>query len=101
MNRFKHALAITLLLSIGGCGGYGEVSPVAYDYSMALYSLANRQDGGKLDAVAEQIDASHAAGDLTDREAGWLHDILADAESGDWQSASASARRMMQDQVKR
>lgn len=82
-----------------GCGGYGEVSPVAYDYSMALYSLANRQDSDKLPAVAEQIDASHTAGDLTDREHGWLRDILADAEAGDWQSASAAARRMMQDQV--
>lgn len=93
-------LALALTLAVG-CGGYGEVSPVAYDYAMALYSLSNQKAADRVPAVAEQVEASHQAGDISDREARWLQGILSDAESGDWKSAAKQARRMMEDQVKR
>ena len=90
---------LACLLFVVGCGGYGEVSPTAYEYAKALYSLANRQAADRLDEVELQIDTALEAGEITDYEAGWLRDILEDARNEDWNAAQKAARRIMDDQV--
>ena len=97
-RRFVCVL-ISLLLLIG-CGGYGEVSETAYDFSKALYSITNRKATDKLDQVCEQIEAARSAGELTEQESSWLLQIASDARRGDWDSAMGDARRMMEDQVR-
>ena len=72
---------------------------MAYDYSMALYSISNRQDSTRLDEISQQITESQTAGDLSSREAGWLLDIVDEGRQGNWKSAGKSSRRMMEDQV--
>lgn len=94
-------LLLATLASAEGCGGYDDLSPKAYEYSMALYAIGNRQDAGRLDATAEQITRSAAAGEITPREQAWLQAIIDDAHSGRWESATGRSRRMMEDQVRR
>ena len=84
-----------------GCQNYGTVSPAAYDYSMALYSISSRQDSSKLEEVSQQIAAAETAGELSSREAGWLLDIVDDGRNGNWKAAGESSRRIMEDQVHR
>ncbi|MCA9215991.1 MAG: hypothetical protein KDB27_23150 [Planctomycetales bacterium] len=88
-------LAVPLCL---GCG-YGEVSPTAYEYSKALYSISNRKLEGRLDAVRHHNEVSHESGELTIQEANWLTSIVEDAKNKQWNDAMNSARRMMEDQV--
>lgn len=83
-----------------GCGGYGEVSPAAYDIASALYSICNRRAGDKLEEINAMIDAAHASSELTEREASWLNAIVSDARDGDWALAAKKCRRIVADQVK-
>ncbi|QDV75294.1 hypothetical protein [Botrimarina mediterranea] len=89
-----------ILLVMAGCG-YGEVSPMAYEFAHALYTLSNRQSADRIDEVTTKIDAAVAAGEITEREAGWLNDICQQCRNGDWSDAQQAAKRMMRDQVKR
>ena len=89
-----------LLATFTGCG-YGEVSPTAYEYAKALYSVSNRQSVEKIAAVRAKIDASLDAGDLAPHEADWLTEVCDDCEAGRWEKATERARRMMEDQVRR
>ena len=105
MNRLRNwqlsrwpLIGLTLLL-VTGCGGYGEISPTAYEYAKALYSITNRKASESLDSVRDQIIASLEAGDLSQKEADWLTNIIEDSRAGEWQSANSSARRMMEDQI--
>ena len=93
-------VCLSCLLFVVGCSGYGEVSPEAYQYSQALYSVCNRQDQGKLDRFRDKLAAAIEKHELSHQEAGWLNDIVATAAGGDWKSASSSARKLMEDQVR-
>lgn len=93
-------LWLLLLVLITGCGGYGEVSPTAYEYAKALYSIANRQAGDRLESVSEQIQSARKSGDLSEQEESWLSDIIRDARNGRWESARRASWRIMQDQIR-
>lgn len=103
MSETRKRTSIVIVLSCvwvaSGCG-YGEVSPAAYDYAMAVYSITNRQDKERLDQITAQIQSSQEGGELSEKEAGWLNDMIQDARDGRWKSASHAARKMMEDQVK-
>jgi hypothetical protein len=88
------------LLAIVGCG-YGRVSPTTYGYAKALYTLSNTQAADRIDEVANKIAVAAEAGEVTQREAGWLNDICDQCRSGDWAGAQQAAKRMMRDQIKR
>ncbi len=93
-------MAATLMLSTtSGCAGYGAVSPAAYDYATALYSISNRKAEDRLEQIDEQMRLARQAGELSPQESEWLHEILADARNGQWESANSACRRMMEDQV--
>ena len=108
-NRFRNlrrkrcgflAVATLLLMNTVGCG-YGEVSPLTYEYSKALYSAANREDADQLEKIQVKVNDALQSGELTDQEAGWLQDIVDAATAGNWDTAEKSARRLMLDQVKK
>jgi hypothetical protein len=82
-----------------GCGGYGEISPSAYQYAKALYGISNRQREEKLAAVDAQILAAYDRGEISAQEAEWFDLIIEDAANGHWIAAQTAARRMMEDQV--
>ncbi len=99
MTRRSILKALILAGFCGGCSDYRGISPTAYEYAKALYSLTNRRQTEKLDRVSDLILKSQQAGDLTEEEVEWLKSIIDDARRGQWQAAQQEARQMMSDQV--
>lgn len=99
----KKALAVLLVavLAATGCGGPSEMTPTAYEYSKALYSIANRKAEDRLADVASGIDAAAASGDITPAEQSRLKAIVDKAYAGDWKKASKQSRALMESQVRR
>ena len=98
-KRFvNYSLLVTLGAMLAGCG-YGEVSPRTYDYAKALYSICNRRDESRLDQFASLVDDDLRDGKISEQEADWLNDVVAQARNGQWQQANAAAREMLEDQV--
>lgn len=79
--------------------GYGELSPKAYAYAKALYSICNLKDEKRLPKVESMIAESLKKGEISERERDWLQDVIDRARDGDWETALSRARRMMEDQV--
>lgn len=97
-------LAVCLLLTMitvwyFSRGGYGEIGPQAYELSKALYSITNRHDAARLDALASRIESSRSSAEITATEANWLAGIVEQARHGQWAAATKSARRLLEDQV--
>lgn len=93
-----------LFLALCCCGmfvgcGYEELSPEAYQYSKALYSICNRCDNEKLTKFVDQVAAAEEEQRISSQEAIWLNDIVITAQTGEWPSATQEARRMMEDQI--
>ena len=95
---FKILACALLCLSVG-CSYYQGISPTAYQYAKALYSVTNRRRSEKLYQVSGLIAASQQEGQITEQEVEWLERIIEDARNGDWQTAQKVARQMMSDQV--
>ena len=92
------AIAVATFLWLGR--GYGTVSPDAYQVAQALYSSCLAKSEVRLEAVESTInDAGEQPLEITVKEQRWLKEIIADAKAGNWQSAAADARQMMEDQV--
>ena len=87
------------MICLQGCGGYAKISPVAYDYAKALYSITNRKSQDSLPKINDQIASAHELGELTDQESRWLSDIVSQADKGKWVAANRASRRMLEDQV--
>ena len=91
-------IAVAMFLWLGR--GYGTVSPDAYQVAQALYSSCLAKSEVRLEAVESTInDAGDPPLEITAKEQRWLKAIIADAKAGNWQSAAADARQMMEDQV--
>ena len=105
MKKSSHthilALSLAAMALAAGCSRYAELSPEAYQYGKALYSVCNRQDQPRLTLVAEQIETARAADQLQPSEADWLTEIVATAQAGQWQDATKDARQLMEAQVLR
>lgn len=99
-QRMTVAFLCFVVASTAGCGGYGEVSPAAYEHAKALYSITNRKATDQLPRTREAIEAAQKAGDLPSHEAKWLTAIVDQAASGDWKQANQNCRTMMEDQVR-
>ena len=102
-TRRRTRVAVLLLAGAlaAGCGGYGEVSPYAYQCATALYTACNQQDQQQLGTLDGLVDAARENGEISKQEAKWLSGIIARADEGQWDAAMKQARRMMEDQVKR
>ncbi len=98
-HAFLALLVFVFVSGVPGCG-YPEVSPKTYEVANALYAAANRQSVEHIDKAAEVTDELLAAGEISEREAGWLNTIAEQARSGDWDGASNEARSLIADQVK-
>lgn len=100
----RTAVAGMLALAMGltiGCGGPGEVSTTAYEYSKSLYAITNRQADSLLPGVRQQIDDDLQADKLSHAEAKLLGAIIRQAEQGDWKGANRESRAIMEAQVTR
>ena len=91
---------IAVVVIVWLCRGYGTVSPDAYRVAQALYSSCLAKSETRLEAVESTFnDSGDHSLEITVKEQRWLNEIIADAKSGDWQSAAADARQMMEEQV--
>ncbi len=101
-NRLRSAVCLLSLIGavlLSGCS-YGEVSGNTYEYAKALYSICNRHDAEGLEKASQQISAAESEGKITEQEANWLQDIIADARNDHWEDAMQDCRRMMEDQIR-
>lgn len=80
---------------------YGEVSEKGYDYAMALFAACNGKSTVKIEKIVSMVEQSQIAGELSDQEAAWLKKIASNAMEGDWESANAAVRTLMEEQAKR
>ena len=92
-------LACSCAVFLSGCGGYGEVSPRAYQSATAVFSICNRRDADRIPIILGLIANARDNAEITEQEAKWLRDILSQAQRGDWEKALKQARRLMEDQV--
>lgn len=94
------------LVLIGGIAwwlmqpSYGEISPKGYQIAMAIYSAANQENKPKVEKISGMIDQSVAAAEISAEEAEWLRGIVQKAMDGDWQSATAAVRLLMEEQAR-
>jgi hypothetical protein len=102
----KLAFALPVLILLASVGaflfnrGYGKVSPDAYEVSKALYGACLAKNEDRLEAVELLLDRqTEKQIVLNAKERRWIESMIDAARSGDWESASKSARRMMEDQV--
>jgi len=92
-------LGLISVILLSGCS-YGEVSGNTYEYAKALYSICNRHDAEGLEKASLQIAAAKSEGEITEQEAKWLQDIIADARNEQWEDAMQECRQMMEDQIR-
>ena len=95
------ALVLGIALVTAGCGRYPHFSQRAYDISASLYNVCSQQRADKLGDLNQIVEDSLSDGQITADEAGWLSDVIAQAEAGDWQAARLESRTIMEDQVVR
>lgn len=93
-------LLVLTLLPLNGCG-YPEVSPKTYELSKTLYSVCNQKSEERLEAVQKLIQSALGQNEINEREADWLNGIIAQAQDGNWDTATKEVRQMMEDQIDR
>ncbi len=98
--RATKVLCIICLCLIG-CGQYGTLSPLGYDYATALHSLSRKKKTENIDLLRKKIVGSFEHGDLSERERNWLESILDSADHGDWPGAIKASRSLLEAQVTR
>ena len=79
--------------------GYAPVGSKAYAYAKALYSICNRQDTERLDAIETMIDESIRREEITTQEYRYLNAIVRQARVSDWKGGQHECRKLMEDQV--
>lgn len=92
-------LITCLFCTTSGCTGYGKVSDRTYELAKALYSICNAKDEQRLVKIRTMISDEKPGVAMTAREIDWLENIVEQAEAGQWDSASAKARQLMEDQA--
>jgi len=78
--------------------GYGEVSPMTYEYSKALYGACLSKSEERLTMVEELL-AKDDGESLSTKERDWIDAIVTRARNGKWEAAAQQAKRIMEDQV--
>jgi len=91
-------LVCLLSLAAVGCG-YSKIGPAAYELTVALDQAVERQDEGQILKARELIDQRKSDGEISEKEFGYLDQILVSAERGDWDEARKQTRNILRDQV--
>jgi len=98
-NLFNPSFVLISMLAFG-CTSYPETSPKAYAICKALYAACNLEDEQRLNKIEDIVSDSLASSDITDQEAEWFGEIIAQARSGNWQWAQRETRAIMKDQIR-
>lgn len=91
-----------LLLTASSCGRpYAGASEASYAIATSLVTISSRELTEKLDDVEQLIVERLATDELTEREATYLREIIAEGREGRWDAAEQQARQVLADQVER
>lgn len=66
--------------------------------AQALVFACNTENTESLERAAELISSKKESGEISEKEAGWLEEIVEAGRAGDWDQAEGSARQLMKDQ---
>lgn len=106
VNRNAWIVTIVISILVVGLGvswwwnrDYGEISPRAYDYAMALFSACNQKKVDKVNEIGVLIEQDAQKGQLASRETRWLQAIITQASNGNWDRANREIRSIMEDQI--
>lgn len=86
---------------ISGCHRYPEISPQAFELAKAVDNLCNLKNASQVPLARQKVDAELQAGNITEREHGWLMSLLETADAGAWEQASTEARKLLASQQNR
>ena len=76
--------------------GYGTLSEQSYPYALALISACSRQDDGRVQQIAQEINQR----DLPKYDRRVIQQIADTALDGDWEQAALEARKLLKAQVR-
>lgn len=97
-----HLIVAFFLLGIvlvTGCGSNPILSQPAYQKAIAVFSAIGRKDLATLSKLRELITKSKAESEISANEADLLLAVIDNAKDGNWESASARMRKLMDKQV--
>lgn len=95
------AVLTTVAVVFQGCGSYSEVNALTFAHAKALYAACNSQQPKRLETCAAMIMEAQSAQQISNKEAGYLQDIISVGQAGNWEDAQAMARQLMSDQADR
>lgn len=99
-SKLGYVILLTCMIFATGCGReYAGASEQTYKIATALVNICDRKAEDKFEVVETLIDDGVRDGKVSEREAGYLRDIVQQAKDGEWESAEARARQVLSDQV--
>lgn len=95
------ALMFAILLCVRGCGRYGDVNALTFEYAKALYAACNARQPERLRLCVNLITAAESSQQISTRESRYLREIIDAARAEEWDDAQGMARQLMIDQAGR
>ncbi len=100
-RRFTTLLSIAFAIFVSGCGTmYPSVSSDCYDLAKSLTTVCNLRKTDQLAQLRQLASDREQAGKISRSEREILESIVEEAESGDWEQAEDSARKLLAAQQK-
>ncbi|MCA9185088.1 MAG: hypothetical protein R3E01_12980 [Pirellulaceae bacterium] len=88
---------IAVVICCVGCS-QPPIGQHAYEYSVMLYNVCDRQADDQLEQAAELISTSKAKGDISQTEHHLLDEIIEVARKGEWERAKMRSRQLLSSQ---
>jgi hypothetical protein len=90
------SLALAL---VAGCGSNPTLSQPAYQQAMALFNAVSRKDEAALSRLRDLITQARVDSKISTAEANLLLAVIENAQRGNWDSATARMRKLMERQA--
>lgn len=100
-TKFRSAGLHFLILALifNGCAEYHRASPEGCRIAVALFSACSLRDERRLRHVSEEVRRANQSEQITQRETHWFNSIIESAKSGDWETAHAEIRSLLEAQI--
>ncbi|MCA9258702.1 MAG: hypothetical protein KDA61_05865 [Planctomycetales bacterium] len=99
MRLKRLAIVLVGFAAAAGCGD-AELSPAAYQFAQATYSICNLRATERLEPTMESIRNASREGSLTSAEADRIGNVISQAQDGDWEGAVQAVRALLESQVR-
>jgi hypothetical protein len=102
MNRSRFSIVAVCSLAfvfVAGCGSNPTLSQPAYQQAMALFNAVSRKDQAALSKLRDLITQASSDAEISTAEANLLLAVIENAQQGNWDSATARMRKLMERQA--